>query len=58
MSLEGGLSIAMREPGTLCVPVAGKTMGRRQEWSVQHSDIPMVRPNGMYHFNQNSELFL
>ena len=39
MSQEGELSIAMRVPGTLCVPVGGKTMERRQESSVQHLDI-------------------
>ena len=37
--LEVELSIALKEFGTLCVLVAGKTMDVRQGWSVEALDM-------------------
>ena len=42
ISLEEELSIVMKEPGTLCVPVTGKTMERRLELFVVLLDITLV----------------
>ena len=39
---EGELSIALREPGTLFVPVAGMRLERKHGWSVELLDIHLV----------------
>ena len=42
ISQEEELSIVMKEPGTLCVPVTGKTMERMHELFVVPLDITLV----------------
>ena len=42
MFQEEELSIVMKEPGTLCVPVTGKTMERMHELFVVPLDITLV----------------
>ena len=42
MCQEGELSTAIREPGTLCVPVTGMRGGMRLESFVPVLDLPLV----------------
>ena len=42
---EGELNIAMMEPGTLCVPMTGTLLERRQELSVRLLVIILVNKN-------------
>ena len=57
MFQEEELSIVMKEPGILCVPVTGKTMERKHELSVVPLDITLVKSRCFSTYLPNFNIF-